>query len=210
MSIQHKLDTINRAPKDVLLKWLEDKKWKVARPNLSRARVEELRTLMREAMEKYGTVREVQAFEKDVITYYMQRHVRSEMRLNKNKEKKDAVLDWAREHFKIGAIVKIFDEVLVGHHGQTPVYHEVPLDARIVELSDDMKNIKVEFIKTRKWHEAGGWPVHKGQQLRFLFDHVTCKWLREGLTAEVCRSYDKTGKVRYFDLSFTRQYIISP
>lgn len=214
--VKEKLYCIHSAPKDLIVRWLVDKQWVVQPKNIvNKVKLDELRRVLYEAMLLNGTVNDIKEFERQTVQYLMERQSHLDKRTQESNERRQRLLEWAQSNFKVGGTVHVFDEVQVGSisgsaYAQKPIYRQVPIDVTVVSLSDDCRNVTVQFKETRKWHEAGGWPVHKGQIMKFKFDNTTCKWLREGLTAEVCRSYDTNGDVRYFDLSYTRQYLVSP
>jgi hypothetical protein len=81
---------------------------------------------------------------------------------------------------------------------------------KVVEQKNEGRLVTVEFLETKQWHEAGGHWVYKGQLMNFKFEPITCTWLREGLTPEVIRSIGANGRSIYFELSYTRQYLLLP
>lgn len=201
-------DWVRLATKDMLIEILLHKKWTSRKKTeLQKFTVDDLQNRLITALRKDGTLQENQQLAEKVLLAEKAKTDRRSEQFEKNRKRKEQILARGAEMFVLGAVVDVFDETVTEKNGRVGRKYD-PIHARVVNVENDSKLITVEFLDTRKWHEAGGHSVHRKQQMKFKFDSVTCKWLREGLTAEVVRSIGPDGRSRYFELKYTRQYLI--
>ena len=200
------LDWISFAKKDFIVSLLIHKKWSgQSAADLNKMKIDDLREKLKASIIQNASQQEIQIFEEKVISdRFMAQEGRLE-KLEESRKLKNEILQQGLEYFTPGAIVNVFDEIKLR---SAVKLH--PIRARVMEQSTDGKQVNIEFIETRPWYEAGGHIIHKGQKMKFKFEPITCKWLREGLTAEVVRSYGTDNKSEYFQLSYTRQYLLLP
>jgi hypothetical protein len=200
------LDWISIAKKDFIVSLLVQKKWSArSATDLHKFKIDELRDKLKISILQNATQQEIQIFEEKVIS---ERFLAEEGRLEKLEESrkyKNEILQQGLEYFTPGAVIYIFDEIKL-----KSALKPHPIRARVIQQTPDGKQIQIEFLDTRPWYEAGGHMIHRGQKMNFKFEPITCKWLREGLTAEVVRSYGHDNKSEYFQLSYTRQYLLLP
>ena len=201
------LKYIEKLSKSFIIQWLVRKKWTShTSSQLQRFSVEQLRHLFRDKLLEHGTIQDMQKIEDNVLGTYIQSYKKqSEQALQKQQERKK-LLEWASTAFKVGTTVYIFDE---RYSVSQKRFVFIPIRAQIIKTSRGFRHITVRIMECRPWYEAGGWFVFNDQTMQFNFDRTTMKWLREGMTAEVCRSYDEQGKLVYFKLPHTRQYLIT-
>jgi hypothetical protein len=197
------------ATKDILIDFLLKKKWTSRnKTELQKSDVEEIRQKVKTSLQKYGSLKEIQQFEEKVNSTVKKKEKQRETKLSENRKRKEYCLELGKKVFIPGARVWVFDEK---PSSKDPIKHiYFPIKARVISQENEGKSILVEFRETRRWHEAGGHWIHKGQTLQFKFDPITCTWLREGLTPEVVRTIGPDGRSRYFELSYTRQFLILP
>jgi hypothetical protein len=197
-------DWLKYATKPLLIDTLLKKHWTSKnKTELQRLPLDELKHKIQYIFNHHAKCKDIQQFEERVYTEKQRKEMKREERLDTNKKHKHACLYYGNIHFQPGKSVWIFDE--------HPKYKKlIPIPAKIIQRKNEGKHLVVEFQVNRPWYEAGGHWIYKGQQMTFHFDPITCKWLREGLTPEVIRSYGKDGKSRYFELTYTRQYIMTP
>jgi PII-like signaling protein len=208
--LAHRLKCIDKAPKEMVINWLIRHKWSTKpETQLKKYKVEALRYKLLHSVVNRGTMKDVQLLEDAVLNMDVARLKQRERRVEGNRAQRDHYLTKGKQQFIEGATVYIFDEQKVGHDQKgRKLVKSIPIEATVVEVKNSSRNVKVRINRTREWYEAGGWWVYKGQELWFNFDHVTNKWLREGLTPEVCRSFGADGKPEYFKLSYTRQFLL--
>lgn len=198
---------VDKATKSFIIQWLTKKKWTShTSTQLQRYSIEQLRQLFKDKLLEHGTIQDMQKIEDNVLGTYIQTHKKqSEQALQKQQERKQ-LLEWASRAFRVGSIVYIFDE---RYSVSQKRFVFIPIRAQVIKASRGFRHITVRIMECRPWYEAGGWFVFNDQTMQFHFDRTTMKWLREGMTAEVCRSYDDQGKLVYFRLPHTRQYLIT-
>jgi len=177
--------------------------------DLQKYDVEQLRQKLGYCLERYGTVQQRQALEESIRRDKAHREEKRSDQRTKTRERRDAILKAGLAYFVPGAKVQLFDEKPTEQYGRT-IRKLAPLQVKVTHQTPDGKEITVEFLDSRPWYEAGGHWVQKGQTMKFKFDSITCTWLREGLTPEVVRSIGPSGKSLYFELSYTRQYLLLP
>lgn len=114
-------------------------------------------------------------------------------------------LEMAKTGLKVGAVIEVFDQHV---HPKTQVLEYKPHRVKVIDTKYEMKHVYVEFLKSNPWHEAGGHWVYRGQTLKFCYDRHTGMWLREGITPEVVRTYNDQGQTVYFELSYTKQFLV--
>ena len=200
------LDWISFAKKEFIVSLLVHKKWSTrSAADLHKLKIDELREKLKMSILQNATQQEIQIFEEKVISdRFMAEEARRE-KLDESRKFKDEILQQGLKYFTPGAVVHIFDEIKL-----KLVLKLHPIRARVINQTPDGKQVQIEFLETRPWYEAGGHIIHKGQKMNFKFEPITCKWLREGLTAEVVRSYGQDNRSEYFQLSYTRQYLLLP
>lgn len=199
---------LKHTTKDFLIKTLFNKKWTSrSLSELQEYMTIELRDKLFSAMKKYGSIQDIQKLEEIVTKELHDKKEKRITQLEKNRKRKEKTLDIGKQYFTPGTKVWVFDEK-VSHKYDRPIRSFDPLPVKVIEQSSDGKVITIEFMETRRWYEAAGHWVYRGQCMKFKFDPITCMWLREGLTPEVCRSFGSNGKSVYFELSYTRQYLL--
>lgn len=205
-----KFSWLKYAKKDTLIQTLLKHKWtsKTA-SELQKYNVERLRDKMYYCLKDYGTMQECQSLEECIMKDKTQRDGKRVDNLEKNRKRKEEILSIGLKYFILGAKVWLFDEKPTDKYGRT-IRKLYPIQVKVVEQKNEGKLVTVEFQETRQWHESGGHFVHKGQLMTFKFDPITCTWLREGMTPEVVRSIGIDNKSKYFELSYTRQYLLVP
>lgn len=198
-NIDH-LKCIKHATKAQIIEWLIKKKWSSqTEAMLNKYTLAQLQQKLLESFIKNGRVRDVQLFEEMVLNRLVKDQAPSKI----VKSRRDDVLQRAKDKLVIGKQIGIYDYEPIGRDIRI-----VPIQSEIIAVSPSLKKVDVRICQTRNWREAGGYPVYKDQKLSFLFDNATGKWLREGLTGEMCKSYDDKGRVEYFKLTFTKQYLL--
>jgi HD-GYP domain-containing protein (c-di-GMP phosphodiesterase class II) len=198
------------AKKDLLIDLIIKKNWsKRTKTELQKDSVDSLRKKVQFCLQSYGTLKDIQKFEERINIEQKNKEEKKIIKNEENKKKKDSCISIAKQHLMPGHIVMVFDEIKIENRGRL-IKQFYPIKSKVIKQENDGKSITVEFVESRPWYEAGGHFVYKGQQMKFKFDPVTCTWLREGLTPEVVRTIGSNGKSRYFELSYTRQYLILP
>lgn len=198
------------AKKDFLITTLVERRWSSrTAAELQKYEVAQLRTKLQDALQRYGRSEDRRRLADHVLRERRQVEERRRNRQETQRQRKEQLLALGQRHFVVGAVAWVFDERVAEKYNRTLRIFD-PLQAKVVTQSDDGKTVEVEFQQTRRWMEAGGHWVYKGQRLRFHFEPRTCMWLREGLTSEVVRSYGQGSQPRYFELSHTRQYLVLP
>ncbi len=169
--------------------------------DLDRLKKDDLEDLVR----RYATLSEMQKLEEQTLQhqYHQQEHRQQTSIINR--EKKEFLLNQASIEFRPGRLVYLFDEYIRTHD---KTVHFSPIPTRILEVSHDYRTVIVEVLDKRIWFEAARAKLTPGQRIIFRFDPITCKWLRDGLTAEVVRSLGHQNQSVYFQLSYTRQYLL--
>jgi hypothetical protein len=201
---------LDSAKKEILIRYLTKHKWTSKNTaELQKYDVERLRDKMYHCLKEYGTIQDRQSLEECVMKDKSQREENRTDKLEKNRKRKETILGIGVKYFILGAKVWLFDEKPTDKYGRI-IRKLDPIQVKVTEVKNEGKLITVEFQETRQWYEAGGHWVQKGQTMNFKFDPVTCTWLREGLTPEVVRSIGANGKSKYFELSYTRQYLLLP
>ena len=182
--------------KDDIISKLISKNWaSKSMSELSKCRLSELREILYNILMQKGMQQEVQQLKQYVLE-------KQKYKLEKNTQLKNTkcqIFEKGTEYLIPGAPIGVFN---------IKNNKENPIRARVISQENEGKKIQIKFLQTEIWNEAGGHTVEKGDCLFFIFEPITCKWLRDGLTAEVVRSFDSKGKSRYFELSFTRQYLV--
>jgi len=205
-----KFSWLKYAKKDTLIQTLLKHKWtSKSASELQKYDVERLRDKMYYCLKDYGTMQECQSIEECIMKDKTQREGKRADKLQENQKRKEEILTIGLKYFIPGAKVWLFDEKPTEKYGR-PVRKLYPIQVKVINQENDGKLVTVEFQKTQQWYEAGGHWVQKGQLMTFKFDPVTCTWLREGLTPEVVRSIGVNGKSKYFELTYTRQYLLMP
>jgi hypothetical protein len=198
------------AKKELLIQFITKRKWTSRSVSeLQKYSTQELREKTYDCLKRYGTIQDVQSLEEFIMKDKAAKDEKRSDKLQENKKRKESILAFGCKYFVPGAKVWLFDEKPVDKYGRV-IKKMYPIQVKVIEQKNEGKIVLVEFQETRQWYESGGHWVHKGQQMTFKFDPVTCVWLREGLTPEVVRSYGPNGKSIYFELSFTRQYLLMP
>ena len=198
------------AKKELLIQFITKRKWTSRSVSeLQKYSTQELREKTYDCLKRYGSMQDFQALEEFIMKDKTARDEKRSDKLQENKKRKETILAAGCKYFIPGAKVWLFDEKPVDKYGRV-IKKMHPIQVKVLEQKNEGKVVIVEFQETRQWYESGGHWVHKGQQMTFKFDPVTCVWLREGLTPEVVRSYGPNGKSIYFELSFTRQYLLMP
>lgn len=198
--IEH-LRCIKFATKAQIVDWLIKRRWSSQTESaLNKYTLEQLQQKLLESFIKNGRVKDVQLFE-DMVCTTKAKQAKS---VPVPTPKRDDILQHAKEKLAVGKQVGIYDYAPVGN-GMIRI---VPIQSEIIAVSPNLKKVDVRICQTRNWQEAGGYPVYKDQKLSFIFDNLTGKWLREGLTGEMCKSYDDKGRVEYFKLTYTKQYLM--
>lgn len=205
-----KFSWLKYAKKEVLITTLLKHKWTSRTASeLQKYDVERLRDKMYYCLKDYGTMQECQSIEECVMKDKTQREGKRADKMEENRKRKEEILNIGLKYFIPGAKVWLFDEKPTDKYGRT-IRKLYPIQVKVVEQKNEGKMVTVEFQETRQWYEAGGHWVQRGQLMMFKFDPITCTWLREGLTPEVVRSIGANGKSKYFELSYTRQYLLLP
>ena len=199
---------LSYASKPFLIRWLTKHQHGTTR-HWNRFTTEQLRDLTRQYILRYGTIQDIQKLENNILFQVHRQNDSTHTQPLSSREKKKTqkqLFQWAAQHLKPGNIVYIFDERY--SRSQRRILF-IPIKARVLKVSPHYKRVQVRILEYRPWYEAGGWYVYPDQNMTFHFDRTTQKWLREGLTAEVCRSYDEKGQLVYFYLPHTRQYLVT-
>lgn len=198
------------AKKDLMIDVIVKKKWSSrSKTELQRDSVENIEDKLRTCLEKYGTLQEIQQLEERVMGEEKMKEEKRKSAVDETRKKKETCLVRAKEYFVVKQQVYVYDESVVIRYGREIRKYD-PIPAHVVDVSKDGKLVTVQYDVTRQWHEAGNYWVQRGQQMKFKFDPITCKWLRDGMTAEVVRSYGLNGRSVYFELKYTRQFLILP
>ena len=199
-------DWIQFMKKDSIISLLLHKKWSSrTQTELKKMKVDDLRIKLEVSLQRYASLQDIQVLKEKIIS---DRYTSEEKKLEKLQETrkcKSEILKFGKVHFIPGAIVQVFDE-----RKKSGKIYDDPIMVRVIEQSEDGKIVDIEFLETRPWNEAGGHMIYRGQKMRFKFVPITFTWLREGLTSEVVRSYGYDNKSVYFQLSYTRQYLLLP
>lgn len=194
---------LTHVKKEWMINLLLRKKWSSqTKTQLNKLDSTELKEKISYCIIHKATMSDIQQVEEGLNKERKEQKDLHESKLNEKRERRDYYFRLGKQTFLPGSVVWIFDEK------PTPNKELYPLKARV--LFSEGKTITVEFTETRPWYESGGHRVYKGQQMKFIFDYITCMWLREGMTAEVTRSISSNGKSIYFELPNTRQYLLYP
>lgn len=169
--------------------------------DLEKLKRDDLEDLVR----RYGTMSEMQKLEEQTLQYLYHQQEQRQQTSMINRDKKEFLLHQASIEFRPGRLVYLFDEYV---RTSDRTVHFSPIPTRIVEVSSDYRIVIVEILDKRIWYEAARAKLVPGQRILFRFDPITCKWLRDGLTAEVVRSLGPQNQSIYFQLSYTRQYLL--
>lgn len=205
-----KFSWLKYAKKDILIQYLLKHNWtSKSAVELQKYDVERLRDKMYYCLKDFGTMQECQSLEECVTKDKSRREEKRSDKLEENRKRKETILSIGVKYFIAGAKVWLFDEKPTDKYGRT-IRKLYPIQVKVTEQKNEGKWVTVEFQETRQWYEAGGHWVQKGQLMNFKFDPITCTWLRENLTPEVARSIGSNGKSKYFELSYTRQYLLLP
>jgi hypothetical protein len=196
--------------KDMLIQFITKRKWSSkSSTELQKYTVGELREKMFDYLKRYGTLQDLQTLEEGTMKEKTKVDEKKSEKREQTRQQKEKILALGMNYFRVGEKVWLFDEKPLDKYGRV-IRKLSPIQVKVVDVKNDAKIVIVEFLETRPWYEAGGHWVQKGQKMMFKFDPVTCTWLREGLTPEVVRSYGPDGKSKYFELSYTRQYLLLP
>ena len=210
MSSHINYDFLNSASKVLLIDLMKKKNWtSQTKTDLLKCETAYIRKKMQWCLEQYGTLQEIQQLQERIINEKNQANNKRQEKMQELKQKRTSIFQQGQEYFVVGKQIHVFDERLVHKYERTFRQFD-PVPARVKEVKNDAKEVIVEFLTSRPWYEAGGHWVYKGEEMKFLFDPVTCTWLREGITPEVVRTIGSQGKSKYFELSYTRQYLILP
>lgn len=210
MVLNHEPEWLKFTKKDLLVQFITNRKWSSkTSTELQKYTVGELREKMYDYLKRYGTLQDLQSLEEVTMKDKTKVEEKKSERREQNRKRKEQILALGVSYFRVGENVWLFDEKPVDKYGRV-IRKFNPIQVKVVEVKNDGKLVKVEFLETRPWYEAGGHWVQRGQKMLFKFDSTTCTWLREGLTPEVVRSYGSDGKSKYFELSYTRQYLLLP
>ena len=190
------------ATKDFLIDYMIKKKWiSQTKTELQKQEVGNIRKIIKDILVTKKNIKEIQKLEESIVLNKKEKINKRDQTIEHNRQKKEQALKIGKEYFIPNNKVWIFDE-----RPSDKVF--CPIKGRVVKQKD--KKIVVEILENRPWYEAGGHPIYKGQEICFYFEPVTSTWLREGLTAEVVRTIGSNGRSKYFELSYTRQYLILP
>lgn len=192
------------ATKDFLIDYMIKKKWtSQTKTELQKQEVGHIRQMIQGILMTKKNIKEIQKLEETIVLNKKEKINKRDQTIEHNRQKKEQALTVGKEYFIPNNEVWIFDE-----RPSDKVF--CPIKGRVVKQKQQGKQIIVEILQNRPWYEAGGHPVYKGQEICFYFEPVTSTWLREGLTAEVVRTIGSNGRSRYFELSYTRQYLLLP
>lgn len=196
------------AKKDFIIHTLLTKKWTSrSKTDLSRHTAPELIKKFKYAIEDYATIQELQQIEEHILRDKQKREETRDAGVETSRKHKEECLNYGKKYLNVNSIVYVYDDAVTLVNGRA-VKTFTPIQVRVVNVSSDFRVVTIEFMFTQKWYEAGGHPVYRGQQMKFKFDSITCKWLREGLTAEVVRTIGSGNKSIYFELSCTKQFLV--
>lgn len=194
------LKFINLATKDIIAGILTRKKWTdQSFSALTSLRSDQLKQLFVQTLRKKATVADLQKIEEKIILDHEKRKKSIQKKFDQTKQQRQLMLGLGQKQFKPNHIVYIFDQVKRTFR---------PIKAVVVDTQKNCKIVDVRILETTRWREAGNIKVYANQLIRFKFDHVTQKWLRDGMTSEVVRGVDIHGKEDYFILPYTRQYLL--
>jgi hypothetical protein len=207
---QYKLEWMKKATKGFIVDTLLKKKWtSKSRHALRRMMIRDLRRKLASALARYASPADVQTLQDKVIQTQALRTKARVSRVKKERRYREKILKRGQREFGVGETVYVFDEMVVGERKDgDPLKKFLPIRSRVIRVENEGRHVWVEFRKTRQWYEAGGTWIYKGQQVLFKFDCTTLKWLRDGLTAEVVRSFGDDGRSVYFRIPHTRQYLL--
>jgi hypothetical protein len=207
---QYKLEWMKKTTKRFIVDTLLRKKWtSQSRHALNRMMIRDLRKKLKHVIAQYASPAEVQKLQDTVIRMQTLKTKARVRRIKKDKQNREKILKRGQREFAVGETVYVFDEMVVGEGKDgTPLKQFLPIRSRVIRVENEGRHIWIEFRKTRQWYEAGGAWIYKGQQVLFKFESSTLKWLRDGLTAEVVRSFGEDGRSVYFRLPHTRQYLV--
>jgi hypothetical protein len=109
------------------------------------------------------------------------------------------------QKLNLGAQVYLYDRVY-DTVTQTDTYHPLPVIIR--DIFKQGHQLVIEIPESCIWHEAGNMVLYQGQQIKFIWNVPTQKYLREGLSADMVKNYNpETQQMEYFVLTYTRQYL---
>ena len=202
---------LNDATKEMLIDYLLKKKWITqTKHELSKESAEVIKEKTKFFLNYYGHAEDIQKLQDRIVVEKKQKEQNQTLKREYNKIQKDFNLKIGEKYFLIGSTVWIFDEIRTDSNLDLSEDKFYPIKAKIIDKENQGKIITVEILESRPWYEAGGHFVYNGQVIKFIFDPITCMWLREGLTPEVARTIGPNNKSFYFQLSYTRQYLILP
>lgn len=210
MVLKHEPEWLKYTKKEMLIQFITKRNWSSkSSTELQKYTVGELREKMYDYLKRYGTLQDLQTLEEGTLKEKTKVEEKKSERRDQTRKRKEEILAIGVQYFIAGSKVWLFDEKPVDKYGRV-IRKFSPIQVKVIDVKNEGKLVNVEFLETRPWYEAGGHWVQKGQHMVFKFDPITCTWLREGLTPEVVRSYGPDGKSRYFELSYTRQYLLLP
>lgn len=204
-------DWLKFAKKDLLIDTIVKKKWSSrSKSELHKEEVDTIRKKMKYCLQQYGTMKDSQSLEERVIKEKQEKEHKKDEKIDEIRKRKEYNLTLGQQYGStIGSKLYVFDQKNTNKHGQIIKSFD-PIRVKVSKIDKTGKILTVQFTETRKWYECGSHWVYKGDVMDFKFDPITCKWLRSGLTAEAVRSIGKGGKSVYFELSYTRQYLVFP